>query len=91
MEGKSLVPAFDNQEILREAIYFEHEGNRAIAAGRWKLVAAGKEGPWELYDLETDRTETEDLAEKLPERVEELAAMWQVWAERTGVIPWPED
>jgi arylsulfatase len=89
MEGKSLVPAFKNKMIDREALYFEHERNRAVLAGRWKLVARGKDGPWELYDIEEDRTEIADLAKDYPGKVEELSMMWQSWAERTGVIPWP--
>jgi arylsulfatase len=89
MEGKSLVPAFANEPIEREAIYFEHERNRAVLAGKWKLVARGKDGPWELYDIEEDRTETADLAVQLPEKVTEMEKMWLAWAERTGVIPWP--
>jgi arylsulfatase len=89
MEGKSLVPAFENKPIEREALYFEHERNRAVLSGKWKLVARGKKGPWELYDIEEDRTETVDLAEKYQEKVKEMAKMWQTWAGRTGVIPWP--
>lgn len=91
VEGKSLVPAFENKPIDREAIYFEHERNRAVLAGKWKLVARGKDGSWELYDIEEDRTETADLANRFPEKVTEMAKMWQAWAERTGVIPWPTE
>jgi arylsulfatase A-like enzyme len=86
MEGKSLVPAFDNKPIKREAIYWEHEANRAIRAGKWKLVLKHP-GRWELYDIEADRTELNDLAEKYPERVRKLAAMWQSYAERANVLP----
>jgi arylsulfatase len=88
LEGKSLVPAFDNKPIEREAIYWEHEGNRAMRAGKWKLVAKGPDGPWELYDLETDRTELHDLAAKQPERVKEMVAKWEAWARRAKVLPW---
>lgn len=87
MEGRSLVPAFAGRAIDREAIYFEHESNRAIRAGKWKLVAKGDTGPWELYDMERDRTEMHDLAARHPERVRELAARWQSWAERANVLP----
>ena len=89
MEGKSLVTAFDDKPIKREAIYWEHEGNRAVRAGKWKLVAKGRRGKWELYDMEADRTEMNDLAGQKPEKVKALAAMWQAYAERAKVIPWP--
>ncbi len=102
MEGRSLVPAFSDQVIEREAIYWEHEGNRAIRMGRWKLVNRPYSWPmhldtlnqlsmdlWELYDLEADRTETNNLAPEYPERVEEMANMWQQWAERAGAVPKP--
>ena len=92
-EGKSLVPAFSGQSIEREALFWEHEGNRAIRVGKWKLVAKGNKGPWELYDLDADRTETSNLAEQQPERTEQMSAMWQRWAERATVLPRsrPED
>jgi len=88
MEGKSLVPAFDNKTIEREAIYWEHEGNRAVRVGKWKLVSRHP-GGWELYDLEADRTELNNLAEKHPQKVAELKAMYESWAKRAGVQPWP--
>lgn len=88
MEGKSLLPAFDNKPIEREAIYWEHEGNRAVRQGKWKLVWRHP-GGWELYDLEVDRTELNNLAEKYPEKVELLKAMYESWVARCGVQPWP--
>lgn len=87
MEGKSLVPAFDGKPIAREAIYWEHEGNRAIRVGDYKLVAKGAKGKWELYNIATDRSEQTNLAAEQPERVEKLAAMWQAYAERADVLP----
>jgi arylsulfatase A-like enzyme len=86
LEGKSLVPAFANGPIEREAIYWEHEGNKAILVGNWKLVSKHP-GPWELYDLERDRPETTDLIAKEPERAGRMAAQWQAWAERANVLP----
>jgi arylsulfatase len=88
MEGRSLIPAFDNKPIKREAIYWEHEGNRAVRQGKWKLVSRHP-GGWELYDLEADRTELNDLAQKYPQKVEQLKAMYESWAARCGVQSWP--
>ena len=92
-EGVSLTPAFANQALLRGPIYWEHEGNRAVREGKWKLVAkrptGGQSANWELYDIEADRSELTNLANKHPERVERMARMWQAYAERTGVFPWP--
>jgi arylsulfatase len=68
---------------------WEHEGNRAIRVGDWKLVAKGPRAAWELYDLAKDRTEMNDLASKEPERVKDLAARWDAWARRSNVLPWP--
>ncbi len=87
LEGKSLLPAFENQPIDREAIYWEHEGNRAVRVGKWKLVAKGVKGKWELYDMEQDRTELHNLAEQHPDRVMEMSRLWQDWAERSQVLP----
>ncbi len=87
-EGKSLVPAFAGKPIDRDAIYWEHEGNRAVRVGDWKLVAKGPDGPWELYDLKADRTEQHDLAAKHPDKVKEMVTKWESWAKRAKVLPW---
>ena len=89
MEGRSLVPAFADKPIERDALYWEHEGNAAVRMGDWKLVRFGRNGPWELYDLKADRTELHDLSANQPERAKELAAKWDAWAERTNVKPYP--
>lgn len=91
MEGRSLVPAFDNQPIQRDALYWEHEGNAAIRSGDWKLVRLGRNGAWELYDLKADRTEQRDRAAAEAGRAKELAAQWEAWAERTHVKPYPSE
>ena len=86
MEGVSLRPAFNGQPLARpQPIFFNHEDNRAVRDGRWKLVSlAGK--PWELYDIEADRTELNDLAAGHPERVAAMAAQYDSWAKRTHVV-----
>ncbi len=85
MEGRSLVPAFGDGGIERESLAWEHEGNRAIRVGDWKLVAL-KGQPWELYDMTRDRTELHNLALQEPNRVKDLAAKWEVWAKRCSVL-----
>ena len=87
-EGKSLVPAFANQPIEREFLAWEHEGNRAIREGKWKLVSVGA-AQWELYDMDADRVEMNNLAASQPEHVKELSAKWEAWAKRTNVVPRP--
>ena len=87
MEGKSLAPAFEGNPIDREALYWEHEGNRAVRVGDEKLVAKGAKGRWELYDLSGDRSEQNDLSETNPERVKQLVELWQAYAERANVLP----
>ena len=89
MEGVSLAPAFTGKPVTRpQPLFWEHEGHRAIRSGEWKLVAK-QPGPWELYNLTTDRTEMNDLAARHPDRVAEMTAQWQAWAQRVGVLPWP--
>ncbi len=87
MEGTSLVPTFSGETIEREALYWEHEGNRAVRVGDYKLVAKGAKGEWELYNIAKDRSEQNNLAEADPERAKALADMWQAYAERAHVLP----
>jgi arylsulfatase A-like enzyme len=89
MEGRSLVPAFTGKKIQRDALFWEHEGNRALRIGDWKLVAKGADGPWELYDLGRDRTELQNRAANESARVKEMVTIWNRWAERTHAVPWP--
>lgn len=88
LESRSLVPAFANRPVEREALYWEHEGNRAVRRGKWKIVSRYPD-KWELYDLEADRTETSNLVAAHPEKVKELLQFYDDWAHRCGVMPWP--
>jgi arylsulfatase len=91
MEGRSLVPAFANKPLNRDALYWEHEGNAAIRVGDDKLVRFGRNGAWELYDMHTDRTELHDLAKQHSDKVKTLAAKWDAWADRAHVKPYPDE
>jgi arylsulfatase len=76
--GRSLVPALAaDVAVDRDSLWWQHEGNRALRVGDWKIVAAGQDARWELYDLHADPTETRDLAGERPEKVRELAEAWQ--------------
>ena len=87
LEGASLRPVFTAQSIGRtKPLVWEHEGNRAIRDGNWKLVSKENK-PWELYDLSADRTELHDRATSEPGRVQKMAAAWDAWAARADVLP----
>jgi len=89
MEGVSLRPTFANQPLLRAApLFFEHDGSRAVRDGNWKLVSE-RGGEWELYDIDADRAELNNLAARRPDKARELAARWDDWARRTNALPRP--
>lgn len=69
-----------------EPIFWERAGNRAVRKGKWKLVSDYEKDKWELYDIESDRGETTDLATQNPEVVRELSFDYQQWAARNGVV-----
>lgn len=103
LEGKSLVPIIEGHQLERSTpLCWEHEMNRAVLMGQWKLVSKGELldgrygkwkdyeiGSWELYNMKTDRSELNDLSMKHPEVVNELDSVWNRFAERTGVFPLP--
>lgn len=90
LPGQSLAPVFqDSASRDHPPIYWEHEGNRAVRIGKWKLVCRHP-GKWELYDMEQDRTELKDLAADQPQRVNELVALYEAWAQRCSVLPWEQ-
>ncbi len=87
--GKSLVPIFQGrQREGHKALFWEHEGNSAVRMGKWKLVSKYP-NYWELHDMEADRTEMHDLADQYPQRVKEMAALYDTWAKHVGVHSWP--
>ncbi|MEZ5354415.1 MAG: arylsulfatase [Bryobacteraceae bacterium] len=87
MEGTSLQPAFQGKRLPQRKLFWEHEGNRAVRDGKWKLVSRYP-GNWELYDLEADRTEVNDLAGTQANRVKSMTSAYDAWASRCGVVPW---
>ena len=96
LEGVSLLPAFRGGDLVRkDALYFDHHLNGAVRDGKWKLVRYGDSGrnaklhPWQLYDMENDRSEQIDLAKVYPDKVKLLSQKWENWAVRARVKPWP--
>ncbi|MBC8351989.1 MAG: arylsulfatase [Planctomycetes bacterium] len=90
MAGTSLLPLLQGEPVEARALYFEHEGNRAVIDGQWKLAALKNE-PWELYDIDADRTELRDLAAEHLDIVKRLSVQWDGWAKENFVTPLPTD
>lgn len=102
LEGQSLVPAFKQGAAGREWTFWEHEGNRAVRFGDWKLVSrfehdttyfsrwhfpgAPRAQEWELYNLKDDRTEMNEVSGENPALVEQMQIKWQEWANRVGAL-----
>jgi arylsulfatase A-like enzyme len=88
-EGVSLFNTFKKKPgTVHENLFWEHEGNKAVRSGNWKLVYELEYDKWELYDLSTDRTETKDLSVRYPEEVKRLKALHNQWSQHVGVVDW---
>ncbi len=93
IEGKSLVPTFENSAMVERTLFWEHQATRAVRIGDWKLVADKETNmppyilEWELYNLSEDRSEMNNLADKYPERVAQMDSVWNDWAKRCHVFP----
>lgn len=86
-EGTSMLPTLrDDAKDDERFLYWEHEGNCGVRRGQWKLVKKYAQ-QWELYDMVADRTELHDVASEHPRLVGTLAAAYEEWAVRCGVIP----
>jgi arylsulfatase A-like enzyme len=87
LEGRSMLAALRGRPFDPVPLFWEHTGNAAIRLHKWKLV---REYPndWELYDIEADRSELNNLAAQFPAIVADLTARWEQWAARVGVLPW---
>jgi arylsulfatase len=91
LQGLSLKPTFSNRPLDRDVLYFEMNGNRAVRTEKWKAVArAGLRNNlryqvvlpiehWELYDMEKDRTETNNLAAERPDVLRKMVQQWESW------------
>lgn len=89
LQGQNLMPLWSkNPKQFNDdrRLFWEHAGSKAVRDGRWKLVQV-HEGAWELYDMDKDRTESNNLIGQYPERAEAMKKMYLEWADRAYVNP----
>ncbi|WP_421825739.1 arylsulfatase [Larkinella sp.] len=88
LPGVSLAKLLFNEKPLdpNRPIFWEWAGNRAVRQGKWKLVSIYPSYQWELYDLEADRGETQNVAARNPNRVDALSVLYFDWAKRNDVV-----
>ncbi len=88
LEGHSLVPVFRGQsesdDWAQRELFWSAPRSQAARVGKWKIVNEKIGGPWQLYDLEEDATETTELSTEQPDRVAELAEKFEAWRKRVG-------
>ena len=97
LEGRSLIPSFNDHKGKPRTLVMEHERNAALIDGDWKLVGQkvisknqlDPEATWELYHLSRDPVEQNDLSKKEPERVKRMIDQLEIEAKRTFVLPAP--
>jgi arylsulfatase A-like enzyme len=85
LAGKSLSYLWSGKKNPERTYCWEHEGNKAIRKGRWKLVKEQKDQQWELYDLQSDPVEMKDLSSQEPAKVQELLNEYLKWEKEMGV------
>jgi len=91
LEGESLVPILKTGKRKgHEIIGFEHFNEKSLMSNDgWKIIQPGRNSSWELYDMNTDRTEKNNLSSQYPERLDKMISQYGVWAKRVMVTPAP--
>lgn len=93
MQGISLRPNFTGKKTERGKTFWEHEANIAVRDGKWKIVTKVIEGQSfdetaiQLYDMDADPTELNDLSTSYPKKKNELYAAWKEWANMVEALP----
>lgn len=88
LDGRSLLPVLRGESRTgHDFLAWRVPQNRALRAGKWKLVESPQTKAWELYDLDTDATETNDLASQRPDLLNEFDARWNRWAASCNAKP----
>lgn len=104
LEGMSLLPVIlDIEENSDRELFWEHEGNRCVRKGDWKLISRyemdfeyfGRWGfpiekrkqEWELYNVKNDRWEMNEVSSEHPALVEEMKKDYEAYYKKVGAIP----
>ena len=85
LPGESLSYLWTGKKPSTKTYFWEHEGNKALRKGNWKLVKDFEDPSWELYDLSTDICETKNLATTQVKVLNEMLAEYAVWSNKVGV------
>lgn len=95
VQGVSMKYSFEQPDAptTKEMQFFELAGDRAIWSKGWKAVThhaasdSFDDDKWELFFLDQDFSESHDLADTHPEKLQELIDMWWREAEAVGALP----
>ncbi len=88
-DGISLKDVFAGKTWKgHEVLYWEHQGNKAVRQGKWKIVSSYPENVWRLFDMDADRTELKDLSQSQPVKLQELVGLYNTWSKQVGVKDW---
>ena len=85
LPGESLSYLWNGKKPSTKTYFWEHEGNKAMRKGNWKLVKDFEDPSWELYDLSTDICETKNLASTQVKVLNEMLAEYTLWSNKVGV------
>jgi len=84
LDGRNILPALmGDVDRVHDHLFWsagDAQGKWAVRSGRWKLVAIKSQR--ELFDLDTDPGESNDLADKYPKKIAELSALYEVWFDK---------
>lgn len=85
-EGRSLLPLISGEGEWNgeRTLFWEHENGRAVRVGNWKMTSL-RNGGWQLFDLSTDYSETNNVAAEYPDKVREMKTLWNNWAKSVGL------
>lgn len=85
-EGRSLLPLISGEGEWNgeRTLFWEHENGRAVRVGNWKMTSL-RNGGWQLFDLSTDYSETNNVAAEHPDKVREMKNLWNNWAKSVGL------